>query len=122
MKVYPEVIRANLAASLPFFATENILMESVKRGGNRQELHETIREYAMKTVEATRSGGSYDMLAEMRKSGKFPIDAADWEKLGDFNAYTGRAAEQVREFVAEFVDPILEANRDACAEDNDIRV
>ncbi len=122
MNVYPEVIKAKLKANLPFFATENILMESVKHGGNRQELHETIREFAMKTVEATRSGGSYDMLGEMRKSGKFPIDDAEWEKLGDFSGYVGRAPEQVREFVNDVVNPLIEANKDYLGISSDIRV
>ena len=122
LQVYPEVIRARLMDSLPFFATENILMEAVKHGGNRQELHETIREFSMKQVEAIRRGGQYDMLAEMKKSGKFKIPEAEWQKIGDLKRYVGRAPDQVKEFIADTVDPLLEKNREFLGVKAEIRV
>lgn len=122
LNVYPYVMNAKLRDSLPFFATENILMESVRHGGDRQELHEVIREFAMRKVEAVRNGRDYDMIAEMKASGKFPIPDSDWEKLGDFSQYVGRAPQQVEEFVADTVEPVLEKNRDFIGIGSEIRV
>ena len=122
LNVYPEVISTILSNNLPFFATENILMESVKHGGNRQELHEEIRKYAMKQVEAIRLGGKYDMLSEMKKSGKFNIPEEAWNKIGNFSNYIGRAPEQVEEFVREMVEPILEKNKEFIGIKAEIRV
>ncbi len=120
--IYPEVIHKHLADNLPFFATENILMEAVKLGGNRQELHEEIRNFAMKQVEAVRKGGKYDMLAEMKKSGKFPIPESVWEKIGDFGQYIGRAPQQVEEFIRDYIDPVLQRNPEAIGIKAEIRV
>ena len=122
LNVYPEVIRATMMNNLPFFATENILMESVKHGGNRQELHEVIRSYAMKSVSAIRTGSEYDMLGEMKKSGRFPIPDSAWEKIGDLSQYTGRAPQQVEELVAEYIDPILKKEKDFIGIKSEIRV
>lgn len=122
LQVYPEVIRTHLMNNLPFFATENILMEAVKHGGNRQELHEVIREFSMKQVDAIRRGEKYDMLSEMKKSGKFKIPDADWQKIGDLKNYVGRAPDQVKEFVSGTVDPLLEKNRDFLGAKAEIRV
>jgi adenylosuccinate lyase len=122
LNVYPEVIRTNLANNLPFFATENILMQSVKHGGNRQELHEVIREFAMKQVAAIREGSKYDMLSEMKKSGKFKIPDSAWDQIGDFKNYVGRAPEQVSEFITETVNPLLEKNKEFIGIKAEIRV
>ncbi len=122
LQVYPEVMDKHLRDNLPFFATENILMESVKNGGNRQELHEAIREFAMRQVEAIRSGRPYDLLAEMKKSGQFPIPDSVWGRIGDFSSYTGRAAQQVEEFLRGTVEPVLEKNRDWIGMEAEIRV
>ncbi len=122
LNVYPEVINTILSNNLPFFATENILMESVKHGGDRQQLHEVIREYAMKTVEAIRLGNTYDMLSEMKASGRFPLPDAEWEKIGDFSQYVGRAPQQVEELVAEYIDPLLKKEKDFVGIESAIRV
>jgi adenylosuccinate lyase len=122
LNVYPEVIAKELADNLPFFATENILMEAVKHGGNRQELHEVIREFAMQQVAAIRKGGRYDMLSEMKKSGKFPIPAERWDAIGDYLQYVGRAPGQVECFVRDEVDPLLERNQAFVGVDSEIRV
>ncbi len=122
INVYPEVINTTLMNNLPFFATENILMESVKHGGDRQELHEVIRDYAMQTVDAIRLGKEYDMLAEMKKSGKFPLPDAEWAKIGDFSQYVGRAPQQVEELVSEFIEPMLKKEKDFIGVESSIRV
>lgn len=122
LNVYPEVIETHLRNNLPFFATENIMMESVKHGGNRQELHEVIREFAMNQVSAIRKGETYDMLGEMKKSGSFPLPESAWNEIGDFNKYVGRAPEQVVEFVREKVDPFLSVNKEFIGIKAEIRV
>ncbi|NPU99855.1 MAG: adenylosuccinate lyase [Brevinematales bacterium] len=122
MKVYPEVIRTEMVDNLPFYATENILMEAVKHGGDRQELHEVIREFAMRKVDAVRAGKDFDMLGEMRSSGKFPIPDGEWAKIGDLSAYIGRAPGQVREFLSETIDPLLAREKDFIGIKSDIRV
>ena len=122
LRVYPEVIKTELLNNLPFYATENILMEAVQHGGDRQELHEAIREFAMKKVEAVRAGRDFDMLVEMRASGKFPIPEDEWDKIGDLSAYIGRAPQQVEEFLAEHIDPLLEKEKDSLGIKSEIRV
>jgi len=122
LNVYPEVIRATMMNNLPFFATENILMESVKHGGNRQELHEVIRTFAMKSVEAIRTGAEYDMLGEMKKSGRFPIPDSAWEKIGNLSQYTGRAPQQVEELVGEIIEPMLSREKSFIGIKSEIRV
>ncbi len=122
LNVYPEVINTHLANNLPFFATENILMEAVKHGGNRQELHEVIREFAMKQVKAIRCGDLYDMLSAMKESGKFDIPESDWDKIGDFKNYVGRAPQQVEELVKNFVDPLLKLHKEEIGIQSEIRV
>jgi len=123
LNVYKEVIETQLKKNLPFFATENILMASVKAGGNRQELHEVIREFAMKQVEAVRKGdNSYDMIKEMKKCGKFKLSDKEWDKISDFKNYVGRAPQQVEEFIKEFVDPLLEKNKSLIGIEASIRV
>ena len=122
LNVYPDVIRTTMMNNLPFFATENILMESVKHGGNRQELHEAIRTFAMKSVQAIRTGIEYDMLEEMKKSGRFPIPDDSWNKIGDLQQYTGRAQKQVEELVTEIIEPMLSKEKDFIGIKSEIRV
>ena len=122
LNVYPEVIKTNLLNNLPFFATENILMEAVKHGGNRQELHEVIRGFAMKQVDAIRKGEGYDMLSEMKKSGLFNIPESSWDKIGDLSNYIGRAPQQVEEFITELVEPLLKKNKEFIGIKSEIRV
>ncbi|MFN4216473.1 MAG: adenylosuccinate lyase [Brevinematales bacterium] len=122
MQVYPEVIHRIMMQNLPFYATENILMEAVKRGGNRQHLHEVIREYAMKQVAAVREGEEFDMLTALRNSKEFPLPDEVWEKISDLSQYVGRAPWQVEELINEYVDPVLEKYKDETDIVADIRV
>ncbi len=122
LNVYPDVINTHLKNNLPFFATENILMKAVKHGGNRQELHEVIRDFAMRQVEAIRKGEKYDMLSEMKKSGRFNLPENEWNTIGNFSSYTGRAPRQVEEFISETVEPILKKNKEFIGIKAEIRV
>lgn len=107
--VYPEVIRRHIIEELPFIASENILMEAVKRGGDRQELHEEIRRLAQEAgAQVKQYGLSNDLVARIAESELFDLSQSDLERLMEPSLYIGRAPEQVDEFIAEEVDPILE--------------
>jgi adenylosuccinate lyase len=103
--VYPKVIEAHVMAELPFMATENILMAAVKAGGNRQELHEKIRQYAQAAAgEVKRLGKPNDLIARLQADGAFA--KLNFEKVLDPADYVGRAPEQVDEFIRAVVAPI----------------
>ena len=93
---------------LPFMATENIMMEAVKRGGNRQELHEAIRVHSQAAAyEVKMNGKPNDLIDRLVADPLFNLKKEDIEKELDPAKYTGRASSQVVEFITEFVDPLL---------------
>ena len=109
--VYPRVIARHLQDELPFMATENILMEAVKKGGDRQALHEKIRQYSMEAGFRIKSEGlANNLLERIAADPAFGLDSSDLEKLLDPSLYVGRAPEQVDEFLASYVAPVLAAN------------
>ena len=111
--VYPKVIEKHLMAELPFMATENIMMDAVKAGGDRQELHERIRELSMEAGRNVKEKGLDNNLLELIAADPaFNLKLEDLKKTMDPALYTGRAKEQVEEFLAEVIRPILEENQD----------
>jgi len=103
--VHPDVIGRNVARTLPFMATEDILMEAVAKGGDRQALHERIRVHSHAVTEALKSGaGENDLLARIRNDPAFT--GVDFKRLEDKRVFVGRAPQQVDEFIAEVVEPI----------------
>lgn len=115
--VYPRVIARHLQDELPFMATENILMEAVKKGGDRQELHEKIRQYSMEAGFRVKSEGlENDLLARIAADPAFGLDQSDLGRLLDPSLYIGRAPEQVDEFLAAEVAPLLAASPYASAQ------
>ena len=106
--VYENVIRRRVMEKLPFMATENIMMEAVKRGGNRQELHEAIRVHSQAAAyEVKMNGKPNDLIDRLVADPLFNLKKEDIEKELDPAKYTGRASSQVVEFITEFVDPLL---------------
>jgi adenylosuccinate lyase len=106
--VYPEQIKRRLALEIPFMATENIIMEGVKRGGDRQELHEVIRTLSMEAAANVKERGLDNNLLDLiAADSSFGLTREDLDKLTDPALYTGRAGNQVEEFVNEEVDPML---------------
>ncbi len=106
--VYEKMIAKRLAEELPFMATENILMQCVKNGGDRQELHELIREYSMKAGEQVKVYGQPNNLIDLIKSDKrFTVDAQELDAMVDPKNFIGRADRQTEEFITEEVSPIL---------------
>ncbi len=103
--VYPKVIESHVAAELPFMATENILMAAVKAGGNRQELHEKIRLHSQAAAgEVKKLGRPNDLIGRLRADLSFRT--IDFDKVLDPAAYTGRAPQQVDEFIRSVVTPV----------------
>lgn len=110
--VYEKVITKHILDELPFMATENILMEAVKNGGDRQELHETIRVYSMEAGRQVKEFGlKNDLIERIIRDSSFNLSADDIEQLLQPKNYVGRAPEQVVEFIDEYIKPILEENK-----------
>ena len=111
--VYPEVIRRHLLDELPFMATENILMAAVKSGGDRQDLHERIRRHSMDAGRRVKQeGAANDLLDRIAADPAFGLGQADLDKLLDASLYIGRSPQQVEEYLAEFVEPLLTSETD----------
>ncbi len=121
--VYPKVIEKRLLSELPFMATENILMEAVKHGGDRQELHERIRELSMKAGKRVKVEGKDNNLLELIAAD--PVFNLSEDKLKEAmnpKLYVGRSSEQVVEFIDEYISPILEKFSSDLGEKPDIKV
>ena len=111
--VYPKVIEKRLRSELPFMATENIMMDAVKAGGDRQELHERIRELSMEAGRNVKEEGKENnLLALIVADPAFNMTLEELQKTMDPAKYTGRAAIQVENFLKNVVNPVLEANRE----------
>ncbi len=106
--VYPKIIEKHIQAELPFMATENILMEAVKAGGDRQELHERIRVHSMEAArEVKEKGKENDLIERIAKDEAFGLDIFKLNQVLDAKNYIGRSKEQVEEFVRYHVEPVL---------------
>ena len=107
LKVYPKVIERRLREELPFMATENIMMDAVKRGGNRQELHERIRVHSVAAGRVVKEeGGQNDLIDRIAADPAFGLTKEEILTHMDPKAYIGRCEAQVEEFSAQVVDPI----------------
>ncbi len=111
--VYDKVITKRLMSELPFMATENIMMDAVKVGGDRQELHEKIRQLSMEAGRNVKEKGLENNLLDLIAADpSFNLTREELEKTMEPAKYVGRSKEQVEEFLAEVVNPILEAAKD----------
>ncbi|MCI9676583.1 MAG: adenylosuccinate lyase [Lachnospiraceae bacterium] len=111
--VYPKVIEKRLMSELPFMATENIMMDAVKAGGNRQELHERIRELSMEAGRNVKVEGKENNLLELIAADPaFNMTLEDLQKTMDPSRYVGRSREQVDAFLTNVIDPVLERNKE----------
>lgn len=121
MVVYPKVIEANMNAELPFMATENILMAAVKKGGNRQELHEKIRVRSHEAAaEVKEKGKPNDLIERLKKDPEFKN--VDFKKIMDPKSYIGRSPQQVEEFIEKHVDPIRKKYTDVLNKKVELKV
>ena len=111
--VYPKVMEKHLREELPFMATENILMHGVKNGGDRQQLHEKIRQYSVEVAKNVKMyGGENNLLELILADESFSVKKEDLEKLTDPMQFVGRAPQQTEEFLNACVYPLLEKNKD----------
>ena len=110
--VYPKVIRSHVMAELPFMATEMILMEEVKRGGDRQELHERVRVHSMAAAaKVKQEGKANDLLERILADDTFKMSEEELMSAVKPENFVGRAPSQVEEFLRDYIDPILEAHQ-----------
>ena len=110
--VYPKVIAMHLQAELPFMATENILMEAVKKGGDRQELHERIRVHSMEAARLVKEEGkANDLLDRIARDPSFGMSKEEIEAIMKPENFIGMAPEQTRDYIMNSVNPILDKNR-----------
>lgn len=106
--VYDKVVRRRVMEKLPFMATENIMMFSVKKGGNRQELHERLRVHSHAAAAKVKlEGGANDLLERIAADPAFPVTMEELEKELDPMLYIGRSPSQTEEFVHDYIDPIV---------------
>ena len=111
--VYPKVVRSRVMAELPFMASENIMMKAVKKGGDRQELHERLREHAVAAAAVVKQEGKpNDMIARVEADPAFGLTREEIEAELSPEDFTGRAPQQVEEFLAEVIRPVLDANKE----------
>ncbi len=121
--VYEKVIEKHVAAELPFMATENIIMECVKAGGDRQDLHKRIRELSMEAGKNVKVKGEDNNLLELIKAdGLFKAISGRLDEIVDSRKFIGRAESQVEEFVLDYVEPILNANKTLLGEKGKVSV
>ena len=110
--VYPKVIEKHMMAELPFMATENIMMDAVKAGGDRQELHERIRELSMEAVRNVKEKGLDNNLLELIAADEsFNLSLEELKQTMDPAKYTGRAKEQVEAYLSQVVNPLLDSHK-----------
>lgn len=121
--VYPKVIEKRLMSELPFMATENIMMDAVKAGGDRQELHERIRELSMEAGRNVKEKGLDNNLLDLIAADPaFGLNEEELKKTMDPAKYVGRAPLQVENFLKKVVNPVLEANKDVLGMTAEINV
>ncbi len=121
--VYPRMIEKHVRAELPFMATENILMACVKKGGDRQALHEVIRKHSQAAaVVVKQEGGENDLLDRLAADKAIGMSRAEIDKTLDLRKFVGRAPEQTVEFCAEFLDPVLKRHAAKLGLSSDVRV
>ena len=111
--VYPKVVRSRVMAELPFMASENIMMKAVKKGGDRQELHERLREHAVAAAAVVKQEGQpNDMIARVEADPAFGLTREEIESELQPESFTGRAPQQVEEYLDSYIRPLLAANPD----------
>ena len=121
--VYPRVITARVMNELPFMATENILMDAVKRGGDRQQLHEKLRVHSQAAARVVKEeGGRNDLIDRIAADPAFGVTRQDIEKILDPQNFTGRSRQQVEDFLRDVIRPVLDENRALLGETQELSV
>ncbi len=114
--VNPKVIERHVREELPFIATENILMNAVKKGGDRQELHEIIRQYSLEAAKRLKQGETNNLIEKIAENPKFKLTMEDIHKMLEPQNFIGRSISQVDEFLEEYIYPKLEKYKELLGE------
>ncbi len=123
MVVYPKVINKHVMAELPFMMTEMFIMEGVKAGGDRQELHESIRLHSIEAgLQVKQEGKENDLLERIAKDNTYPFSLDELKELADPIKYTGFAEKQTEDFLKYHLNPILEKNKDLIGLNYELKV
>ena len=123
LMVYEKVIRARVMNELPFMATENIMMDAVKKGGNRQELHEKLRVHSQAAARVVKEeGGKNDLIDRICADPAFMVTREEVEAILQPEQFTGRSRQQVEEFLSEIIRPLLKENADVLGEKQELHV
>ncbi len=121
--VYPKVVRQRVMNELPFMATENIMMDAVKKGGNRQELHEKLRVHSQAAARMVKEEGcANDLIDRICADPAFMVTREEIEAILQPEHFTGRSAQQVEEFLADVIRPVLEKNAELLGEKQELSV
>ncbi len=121
--VYPKMMERHLKEELPFIATENILMDCAKRGADRQDMHEAIRQYSVDVAKRIKlNGEDNNLLQLMLDDPRFMLSQEDLDRILDVNKFVGRAPEQTEEYLNEIVYPVLDAEKSLLGVDVTINV
>ena len=121
--VYEKVVHARVMNELPFMATENIMMDAVKKGGDRQQLHEKLRVHSQAAARVVKEeGGRNDLIDRIVNDPAFMVTRSEVEQILDPVNFIGRSREQVEEFLSEIILPVLEKNRDVLGEKQELSV
>lgn len=122
-RIYPKVMEKHLNEEMPFMASENILMDAVSRGGDRQELHEAIRQYSQKAAANVKlEGGDNNLLDMLLEDERFGLTEESLKEVLNVKKFVGCAPLQTEEFLNNFAKPIIEANKDLLGSEEQIRV
>lgn len=123
MIVYPKVVEADILKELPFMATENIMMDAVKAGGDRQELHELVRQHSMAAGKVVKEEGKpNDLIERIANDPKFGLTKEEIEAHMQPIHYVGRSVQQTEEFFRDYIDPILAKHKDELGIEAEINV
>ena len=121
--VYEKVIRQRVMNELPFMATENIMMDAVKKGGNRQELHEKLRVHSQAAARVVKEeGGKNDLVERIAADPAFMVTREEIEAILQPEKFIGRSKEQVEEYLAGIITPLLEENKELLGEKQELSV
>ncbi len=122
LTVNTKIIERNVQENLPFMATENIIMEAVKKGEDRQEIHEKIRQHSIKALTKIKEGNQNDLLERIIQDKEIPLNEKEIKNIIDPNKFIGRSASQVDNYIKEYVEPIISKYNYLLEESEEVKV
>lgn len=122
LAVNTKIIEKNIQENLPFMATENIIMEAVKKGGDRQEIHERIRQHSIEALNQIKEGKENDLLKRIIQDNEIPLSEKEIKDIIDPNKFIGRSVSQVDNYIKEYVEPIISKYNYLLEESEEVKV